>query len=253
MGPPGSLSTRLPGVNTASEVTTGIYRLGTEWVNWYLLEGDGGLTVVDCGLSAYYEQLPAALAELGRSLEDVKAIVLTHYHSDHVGSAERIRNHTGAAVLAPALDADGVRTGKVPTPKGFLRNLWRARMLRYLGHALSNGGASVTPVNEVDTYCDGETLAVPGSLRAVAAPGHTMGQCALLAADHGVLFAGDALGTMSFVGEEDGPTLPPVNEDHALARRSLEGLRSLEATHVCVGHGDPFAGSPEQAVAAALG
>ena len=79
-----------------NEVADGVYRLGSDRVGWYLYEVDGAVTVVDCGFSGYYEQLPTALSELGRSLGDVAAVVLTHYHSDHVGSAERIRTETGA-------------------------------------------------------------------------------------------------------------------------------------------------------------
>src|ERR1700716_1963270 len=100
------------------QVVDGIYRLGTGWVGWYLYDVDGAVTVVDCGFSGYFEQLPAALSELGRSLHAVAAVVLTHYHSDHVGCAERIRTESGATVFAPAGDAAGVRSGKVPIPGG---------------------------------------------------------------------------------------------------------------------------------------
>jgi glyoxylase-like metal-dependent hydrolase (beta-lactamase superfamily II) len=48
--------------------------------------------VVDCGFPGYHDQLPTALAQLDRSLDAVSAVVLTHYHSDHVGSAERVRS-----------------------------------------------------------------------------------------------------------------------------------------------------------------
>ena len=71
-------------------VSDGVYRLGTEWVGWYVIVGEESVTVVDCGFPGYHDQLPNALAELGRSLDTVGAVVLTHYHSDHVGAAERI-------------------------------------------------------------------------------------------------------------------------------------------------------------------
>src|SRR5438874_11783199 len=140
------------------EIAGGVYRLGTKWVGWYLVEVDGAVTVVDCGCSGYFEQLPAALSELGRPLDAVTAVVLTHYHSDHVGSAERIRREAGATVFAPAGDAAGVQGGKVPLPGGMAANLWRPRMMRYMAHAVRNGGAKVTPVGEVRTYSDGDVL-----------------------------------------------------------------------------------------------
>jgi glyoxylase-like metal-dependent hydrolase (beta-lactamase superfamily II) len=236
-------------VSPIDEVADGIYRLGTDWVGFYLVDAGGGVTVVDCGFAGYFDQLPAALSDLGRSLGDVEAVVLTHYHSDHVGSAERIRVEAGALVFAPSGDADGVRSGKVPLPGGLVANLWRPRMMRYMAHAVRNGGAKVTPVDAVRPYGDGEVLDVPGGLRAVHTPGHTAGHCSLLAEGAGVLFAGDALATIGLVTGDTGPRLAPVNEDAGQARESLHRLEGLTAGVVAVGHGAPFKGSPSEAVA----
>jgi glyoxylase-like metal-dependent hydrolase (beta-lactamase superfamily II) len=230
------------------QVADSVYRLGTDWVGWYLCAVDGAVTVVDCGFSGYYEQLPAALSELGRPLDAVAAVVLTHYHSDHVGSAERIRTEAGATVFAPEGDADGVRTGKVPLPGGMAQNLWRPEMVRYMAHAVRNGGAKVTSVAELQTYGDGDVLDVPGNLRAVHTPGHTGGHCSLLAEGAGVLFAGDALATVSFIGDDPGPQLVAFNEDADRARASLSSLEGLSADVVVAGHGEPFEGEPVEAV-----
>src|SRR5437773_10333736 len=129
-------------MSPVEQVADGVYRLGTDWVGSYLCDVDGAVTVVDCGFSGYYEQLPAALSELGRPLDAVAAVVLTHYHSDHVGSAERIRTAANAAVFAPAGDVAGVQGGKVPLPGSMAANLWRPRMMRYMAHAVRNGGRS---------------------------------------------------------------------------------------------------------------
>ena len=241
---------RLQGRGRLTQVTDGIYRLGTEWVGWYLIVDDA-VTVVDCGFPGYHDQLPNKLAELGRSLDSVTAVVLTHYHSDHVGSAERIRAETDATVYVPAGDAEGLRSGKVPLPGGLAASLWRPRMVRYMAHATRNGGATVNPVAEFRTYEDGEVLAGASGLRVVHTPGHTAGHCSLLAERAGVLFAGDALATVSFITGEKGPQLVPFNEDASRARESLSRLEPLEASKVVVGHGSPFEGTPAEAVEAA--
>jgi glyoxylase-like metal-dependent hydrolase (beta-lactamase superfamily II) len=235
-------------VTPIDQVANGVYRLGTDWVGWYLYDVDGAVTVVDCGFAGYFDQLPAALSELGRPLDAVAAVVLTHYHSDHVGSAERIRKEAGATVFAPARDASGIQGGKVPMPPGMAANLWRPRMIRYITHATRNGGAKGVPVEEVRTYGDGDVLDVPGGLRAVHTPGHTGGHCSLLAEGPGVLFAGDALATVSFLSGETGPQLVAFNEDAARARDSLSKLEGLSANVVVVGHGRPFEGTPVEAV-----
>jgi glyoxylase-like metal-dependent hydrolase (beta-lactamase superfamily II) len=237
--------------STSEQIADGVYRLGTEWVGWYLVVGDDAVTVVDCGFPGYHDQLQAALQELGRPLDSVGAVVLTHYHSDHVGSAEQIRVETGATVYAPAGDAEGLRTGKVPLPGGMTANLWRPRMIRYMAHATRNGGASRKPVTEFQTYEDGEVLAAAGGLRAVHTPGHTGGHCSLLAESAGVLFAGDAMATVSFLTGATGPQSLAFNEDAGRARESLARLEPLDARVVAPGHGRPFAGTPAEAVEAA--
>src|SRR2546423_14836605 len=93
------------------EIAGGVYRLGTKWVGWYLVEVDGAVTVVDCGFSGYFAQLPAALSELGRPLDAVTAGVLTPYHSDHLGPAERIRREAGAPGVVPTGAPGGGRGG----------------------------------------------------------------------------------------------------------------------------------------------
>ena len=67
-----------------------IRRIGEGLVNSYLVEDAGGVTIVDAGAPAYWGELPAELAAIGRSLDDVRSVVLTHGHSDHIGFAERI-------------------------------------------------------------------------------------------------------------------------------------------------------------------
>jgi glyoxylase-like metal-dependent hydrolase (beta-lactamase superfamily II) len=235
-------------VSSFDKVADGVYRLGTDWVGWYLCDADGGVTIVDCGFPGYFDQLAPALSELGRSLDDVAAIVLTHYHGDHVGCAERIRTATGAPVLAPAGDLDGVKGGKVPQPGGMVQSLWRPRMMRFIAHAMANGGAKQVPVAEAGSYDDGEVLDVPGRLRAIHTPGHTAGHCSLLAEEQGVLFAGDALTRAPFLTGQASVRVHPFNEDAERARASIEKLEPLAAKAVVFGHGEPFQGSPADAV-----
>jgi len=232
------------------QVTGGVYRLGTEWVGWYLYDVDGAVTVIDCGFPGYHGQLLKGLAEIGSSLDSVAAVVLTHYHSDHVGSAERIRAETGATIYVPAGDAQGVRTGKVPMPGGLASSLWRPRMIRYMAHAARKGGAKLTPVAEFRTYEDGDVLAEAGGLRAVHTPGHTAGHSSLLAERAGVLFAGDAFAMHSFFTGETAPQAMPFHEDAEQARESLSRLERLAGNIVVVGHGSPFHGTPSEAVEA---
>ena len=95
-----------------TEIASGVWRLGTELVNWYVVEARGRLTVVDAGAPKYRPQLDVALARIDRSVGDVAAIVLTHAHFDHTGFAEALREETGVPVYVHTEDESLAATGK---------------------------------------------------------------------------------------------------------------------------------------------
>src|SRR2546423_2653808 len=68
----------------------GVIRLGTSYVNWYLVADDSGVVIVDSGVPGYRRQLEPGLELLGRSLDDVRAILLTHGDADHFGGAGKL-------------------------------------------------------------------------------------------------------------------------------------------------------------------
>src|SRR3954449_7640987 len=80
------------------DVAPGIHRIEDSYTNWYIVEADDGITIVDCGVPTSWESLHAAMSELGRDLGDIRAVVLTHAHFDHVGFAERARTEIGVPV-----------------------------------------------------------------------------------------------------------------------------------------------------------
>lgn len=114
------------------EVAARIRRLGDDIVNSYLVEDGAEITIVDAGAPGHWRSLLAELEAKGRSLDDVRAVLLTHGHDDHVGFAERARQD-GRAVLVHELDAPLAR-GEVPNRvklPGPLRPLPVLRFLLY--------------------------------------------------------------------------------------------------------------------------
>jgi glyoxylase-like metal-dependent hydrolase (beta-lactamase superfamily II) len=233
--------------------TPGITRLGTEIVNWYLVEEGDGLTVVDAGLPGYAGSLESDLAAHGHSLGDIDAVVLTHSDGDHFGLAARMHD-AGARVLVHTDDNEKLRK---PGPKSgdgaplkAAALMWRPAFWRFMGHMARKGGAKPQAVTDAETFSDGEVLDVPGRPRAVHTPGHTDGHCVLLFESHGALFVGDALCTWNPITCERGPRLMPkrFQVSYAQARESLGLIEGLEASVLLPGHGDPWSGSPADAV-----
>ena len=65
----------------------GVYELRTGTVNSYIIDGDSGVTLVDTQVRGREDAIAQNLRALGRTLDDVTAILLTHSHTDHTGSA----------------------------------------------------------------------------------------------------------------------------------------------------------------------
>lgn len=217
----------------------GIHRLGKGLVNAYLLEESGEVTIIDAGAPAYWGALPAELAAMGRTLDDVRAVVLTHAHSDHIGFAERIRRERGVPIRIHEDDAALAR-GEVKNTGQQTGGIRFGPMLAFLWFAVRNGMLRIPPIAEVATFGDGSTLDVPGAPRVIALPGHSPGSAALHVSSRDTLFIGDALATTAVTTGVTGPQLAPFSSDRAQALASLDRLDGLEAALVLPGHGEPW-------------
>ncbi len=235
------------------EIAPGIRRVGAQGlVNVYLVEEAGSVTIVDAGLPGLWRELPAELAAMGRSLDDVRALVLTHAHSDHVGFAERIRRERAVAVAVHADDAALARgeekQARDEHGPGY-RGWSPLALTRFFAYGLTRGLTTVVPIAEVATFLDGATLDVPGAPRVVHVPGHTAGSVAFHLPARDAAFVGDAFVTRDVVTGRRGPRFATAfNADNRRAVASLARLDGIAARHVLPGHGDPWSHGMTEAV-----
>ena len=191
--------------------------------NAYLVRGAEGLLLVDSGTPGSAKRILASIEQIGVKRSDLRYIVLTHWHPDHMGSAAELRRLTGARVAIHELDAP-VLAGRVRPAKG-------RRMMGLLLRIFR-----VAPLVADVTLRSGDVI---GGLEVIHVPGHTAGSIAMRRAD-GVLLTGDAL-----LGDRHGRLRQPdpgLSLDPDQASASAAALRSLEPRLLLPGHGAPVRG-----------
>ena len=240
---------------TVTEVVPGVWRAGTRFVNWYVVDGGAvGLTLVDAGLPGYRRQLAKSLTEIGKEMSDIRAVVLTHGHIDHIGFTDVLADAGATVHLHP----DDVTLAHDPksnkTDSKSLKYLAWPGTLAFIAHAVRNDVTKPQRMPEAVPLVDGAVADVPGQPVVTHAPGHTDGSCVLEFRDHGVVFVGDLLCTMSFFsGRASDPQLQTraSNRNSAQAMASLDRLQGVEARTVLPGHGVPWRDGVEAAAASA--
>lgn len=226
------------------QVTAGVARLGVVFVNVYFLGEPGGpWVVVDTGLPHSAALTRQAAAERFGADARPEAVVLTHGHFDHAGSARELAEAWDVPIYAHPLELPFL-TGRSdyppqdPTMGGAI-----AFLARFFPHAGYDLGDRVRPLPE-----DGRVPGVDG-WQWLHTPGHTPGHVSLFRPADGVLVAGDALATMDLDAWSAQVTKPrrlsrapaPFTPDWQAAHRSVARLVDLRPSLVAAGHGLPIA------------
>ncbi|MER5516803.1 MBL fold metallo-hydrolase [Streptomyces sp. NPDC002763] len=232
-----------------TQVAPGVHRLGDHGINFYLIEGPDGLTLIDAGVPAHLDQLRGLLAGLGRSVADIRAVLLTHGHLDHTGLAHTLQE-AGADIWIHDRDAailhDGPRSVNrhAKPERSMLPYLLRRPAALAMPLQLARAGAFTSPAvqNTRVFYGDQVLEDVPGAPQAVVLSGHTPGSAAYHFADRGLLFTGDALVTADGLSGHTGPSIVSrcFTHDSKAALAALDRLDQLPADLLLPGHGEPF-------------
>lgn len=186
-----------------------------------------------------WESLQLLLREIGRDATEIRAVVLTHAHFDHIGFAERARTELGVPVY---LHENDVPLSRKPLQYTHERARSRYLLRRPAGwpHVLGFLAARAfwpPPLRQAERLSPGE-LDVPGRPRVVFTPGH----CALHLPDRDAAIVGDALVTLDPYAGATGPRIVAgaATADSGWALRSLDALAAIEAGTLLPGHGEPW-------------
>jgi len=249
------LGDTIDGVMT--EVLPGIHQLRLplegsplRHTNGYLIKADDGWTLVDCGwkLPGALEALARGVEEAGARLDEIRTLVVTHFHSDHYGLAGTLVDLTRARMLMHRLDWLHIQNEMVDfdaaverldgwlrlngAPPELLDEEQRRAAQMYARYDVQ------APDEQVE---DGHRIRVGRhELQVIWTPGHTMGHICLFDAERRVLLTGDHV-------------LDPITPNVSLNREyagnplgqylsSLRKVGELDADLVLPAHGEPFNG-----------
>jgi glyoxylase-like metal-dependent hydrolase (beta-lactamase superfamily II) len=181
------------------------------------------ITLIDAGLAGSRRRLERYLAGIGRSIGELRRIVCTHAHPDHIGGARELTIDTDAEVLLHPADIAGLAVT--------LREAWSERDRGKLLAYFTRGPHAATPVQ------DGDVLPALGGLQVIHTPGHTPGSVCLYGARDRILFTGDVLqvirGRVTFASRIFSTDLPQ-------SRASVARLAELDVQTIAFAHYPPW-------------
>ncbi len=170
-----------------TKLADGIWRVPTVGKNainsFAIQDSDGSIVLIDAGLKGAKPKLVAGLKEIGKTPSDVKMILATHAHGDHVGAAQKMHDIGAGPLHAHEDDASFIREGKMPP---WDQSQMLARIFKF--------AVKKIPASSVGgTFVDNEVIDVAGGIRVVHTPGHSPGHSSFLLEKSGILITGDAL------------------------------------------------------------
>jgi glyoxylase-like metal-dependent hydrolase (beta-lactamase superfamily II) len=207
------------------EIIEGIHRVDEASANMahanvYLVINGKELTVIDTGTPGNAQKTVKYIQKLGYQPTDVKTIILTHSHMDHMGSAKELKDLTNAKVAVHTEDAGYVSGAKaMPKPKNIL---YRA----------VSSFVKPAPIQVDIILKEGDKIA---NLLVIHTPGHTPGSIMLLDEKRKVLFSSN---TLQYDGKKVSGAPEQLSADLKEVRESIAKASTLNFDIMLPGHGE---------------
>lgn len=216
------------------EIAPGVYSMGQRQggrVHAFLFDDSHELTLVDTLFDTDGRRVLDQIKSIGRTIDDLKHIVLTHGHRSHLGGAAALKKLSDARVYSHEWEAD-IIAGNRKAQAVTLRPTSPYRVY-HLQFALGMG-LGRHPRCPVDEILKDEDQA--GPLQVVHLPGHSPGHLGFYWPERRVLIAGDAVATWPYLSAG----WKAFNLNKPQHEQSLRRMGKFDAQVVGVGHGEPI-------------
>ena len=234
-------------------ITDHVHFAETDLVNWTLITDDNGVMLIDAGYPGDRDDVLDSLRQLGFGADDLRAILLTHAHIDHFGTAIWFAKTHGTPVYCHAAEVGHSKREYLEqvSPVDLAKHLWQPRYVGWTMAIMRKGALTKEGIPGTQALTEDIAAELPGTPMAIPTPGHTGGHCSYVVG--GVLVAGDALVTGHPLLPGSGPQLLPglFNHDQDGCVRSLGALGLLDTDVLLPGHGPVWRGAIRDAAAAA--
>ncbi|MCV7289786.1 MBL fold metallo-hydrolase [Mycolicibacterium wolinskyi] len=228
-----------------SAITEHVHFAQTDLVNWTLVTDADGVLLIDAGFPGQREDVLGSVRQLGFGVDDIKAVLLTHAHIDHFGTAIWLAKTHGTPVFCHANEVGHAKREYLEqaSPADVVRQIWQPRWLKWSATITAKGGMNHAGIPTTQPLSNEVAAGLPGSPVAIPTPGHTGGHCSYIV--DGVLVSGDAIVTGHPLLRGIGPQLLPsvFNHDEDGCLRSLSALGMLDTDVLLPGHGSVWRGS----------
>lgn len=232
-----------------SAITDNIHFAQTDLVNWTLVSDETGVILIDAGFPGQRDEVLGSLRELGFEAADVRAILLTHAHVDHLGTAIWFAKTLGTPVYCHSTEVGHAKREYLEqvSPVDLVTRAWNPRYLTWSLTIVRKGALVRDGIPTAAPFTEDISTTLPGNPRLVPSPGHTGGHCSYVLGD--ALVAGDSVITGHPVTGRRGPQLLPqmFNHDQDGCVRSLAALALLDTQVLLPGHGPQWHGPIREA------
>jgi glyoxylase-like metal-dependent hydrolase (beta-lactamase superfamily II) len=227
--------------SNVSEQAPGVFFVEGPASNWIVVRDVTGFMLIDSGYPSDRALVLESIRHLGLHPADAQAVLITHGHVDHTGSAAYFSSTYGTPILCAPEELAHVQ-GKEKHQVTFgqvIVRAWRPRVFRWMIHVIKAGSLTAKPALLAQAW-DIETLRnVPGHPEAILIPGHTPGNVSILLPEAGAIAVGDSFVSGHPLSRKTGPQMlhHMYHTDSAAALAETHRLDGIKASVILPGHG----------------